>query len=230
MLIALGESLHEKGHIDKENELKHYRMWLNEGKYTPKGKAVGTGKTTEFAIKNGYPKSDRMSNGNGALMRSSIITPYYLNLSDMRLAEASGDSAKVTHGHAVSVFTNIIFSLVLKKVILGQTVNAAMSNVSQKYRGLIEDVDIIFDKPERYITTPYCVTSLQTSLNIVSDSDSFEEAILKAVNLGGDADTIGAITGAIAGARFGIKDIPERFLKFALSEKILRYEGIKKFF
>lgn len=45
-----------------------------------------------------------------------------------------------------------------------------------------------------------------------SNKDSFKEAIVGAVNNGGDADTIAAITGSIAGARFGIEEIPEKWL------------------
>lgn len=230
MLIALGESLNEKGVIDPENEIVHYKRWLLDGEYSARDKADGTGKTTEYAIRTGQAKADRLSNGNGALMRSCIITPYYLHLSDMRLAEASGESAKTTHGHPIAAFTNIIFNILLKKLILGSSLEEALEIVEDKYKGLIEDIEPIFRKPERYITTPYCVTSLQTAIYVARDAESFEDAMLTAVNLGGDADTIGAITGALAGAKFGFETIPERFLKYALSDRILKYEGINRFF
>lgn len=42
----------------------------------------------------------------------------------------------------------------------------------------------------------------------VATTESFESAVLKAVNLGGDADTIGAVTGQIAGACYGVEVIP----------------------
>ncbi|KRX10587.1 ADP-ribosylation/Crystallin J1 [Pseudocohnilembus persalinus] len=50
----------------------------------------------------------------------------------------------------------------------------------------------------------YCMDSLCMALHIIYQSENFEQCILKAVNLGGDADTLGAITGQIAGALFGI--------------------------
>ena len=43
-------------------------------------------------------------------------------------------------------------------------------------------------------------------------SDNFEEAVVSAVNLGGDTDTIGAITGSMAGIVYGKKEIPSRWL------------------
>jgi ADP-ribosylglycohydrolase len=46
----------------------------------------------------------------------------------------------------------------------------------------------------------------------VATTDSFESAVLKAVNLGGDADTIGAVTGQLAGACYGMEAIPTQWL------------------
>ncbi len=46
----------------------------------------------------------------------------------------------------------------------------------------------------------------------VSTTDSFEEALILAVNLGHDADTVGAVTGQIAGAFYGASAIPARWL------------------
>ncbi|WP_273837154.1 ADP-ribosylglycohydrolase family protein [Halococcus sp. PRR34] len=58
----------------------------------------------------------------------------------------------------------------------------------------------------------YVVDTLQTALYDALTASSAEEAIVSAVNRGGDTDTIGAITGAVAGARFGSDDLPERWL------------------
>jgi ADP-ribosyl-[dinitrogen reductase] hydrolase len=59
----------------------------------------------------------------------------------------------------------------------------------------------------------YVIHSLQTALHDAFVADSAEEAIVTAVNRGGDSDTIGAITGAVAGARFGAEDLPNRWLE-----------------
>lgn len=63
-----------------------------------------------------------------------------------------------------------------------------------------------------YARKVYVIHSLQTVLHDALEADSAEEAIITAVNRGGDTDTIGAITGAIAGARFGVDDLPEDWL------------------
>jgi ADP-ribosyl-[dinitrogen reductase] hydrolase len=61
-------------------------------------------------------------------------------------------------------------------------------------------------------TSGYVVHSLQTALHDGLRCDSVEEAIVTAVNRGGDTDTIGAIAGAVAGARFGASQLPDQWL------------------
>ena len=58
----------------------------------------------------------------------------------------------------------------------------------------------------------YVVDTLQTALYDALTASSAEEAIVSAVNRGGDTDTVGAITGAVAGARFGSDSLPKRWL------------------
>ena len=54
----------------------------------------------------------------------------------------------------------------------------------------------------------YVVDTLEAALWAVAESETFEEAVLKAVNLGDDADTVGAVTGQVAGAMWGYSGIP----------------------
>ena len=58
----------------------------------------------------------------------------------------------------------------------------------------------------------WAVSTLQAALWAFHSTDSFEEALIAAVNLGGDADTIGAVCGQIVGAYYGYSAIPERWL------------------
>ena len=63
-------------------------------------------------------------------------------------------------------------------------------------------------KQPKYIGS-YAMDCLAMALHCVHSTDSFESALLKACNLGGDADTVGAVTGQIAGALYGVNDIPK---------------------
>ncbi|KAA0258861.1 hypothetical protein FHQ18_02640 [Deferribacter autotrophicus] len=229
MLLALATSLSEKGKVDKENERTHYLKWFYNGTYSATGEAIGIGRTTYTALKTGVAPKDRLSNGNGALMRSSIITVYYLDKTDKELIEASAESASVTHAHPIALFTNSIYNLLLKYIINNHSLSDALFKIKEQFINLIEDINQIFEKPSIYITTPYCVTTLQTAIWINMESSCFEEAILKAINIGGDSDTIGAVTGAIAGAIYGIDNIPDRFLKYVYNTTIINYNSINQF-
>jgi ADP-ribosyl-[dinitrogen reductase] hydrolase len=70
-------------------------------------------------------------------------------------------------------------------------------------------------QPERPVTSPsdrFAGASVTTAIYLALQSPSFQEAVVRAVNLGGDTDTLGAITGALAGARWGAGAIPQPWL------------------
>jgi ADP-ribosyl-[dinitrogen reductase] hydrolase len=67
-------------------------------------------------------------------------------------------------------------------------------------------------EPEEVQSSAYVLDTLRTALWAVLRTVSFEEAVVLAVNLGNDADTVGAVTGALAGAVHGEAGIPERWL------------------
>jgi ADP-ribosylglycohydrolase len=56
------------------------------------------------------------------------------------------------------------------------------------------------------------VDTLEASLWCLLTINNYQEAVLKAVNLGEDTDTVGAVTGGLAGIYYGLKDIPQHWL------------------
>lgn len=96
--------------------------------------------------------------------------------------------------------------------------NQQCSNIILRYSGLIQDylndngyINIINKVKGLLEPSGYIVNTFNNSV-YWSCKDSFEEAIIGAVNHGGDADTIAAITGSLAGAKFGYRAIPERWI------------------
>jgi ADP-ribosyl-[dinitrogen reductase] hydrolase len=76
--------------------------------------------------------------------------------------------------------------------------------------------------PEKIETSGYVAHTLEAALNCAYQTESFEQALIMAVNLGGDADTIGAVTGGIVGASYGLESIPLRWLdKLIVKNEIL---------
>lgn len=209
MLTALYSSLLEKKKVDKENELFHYRKWLTEGKYTQNGKATCISKTVKEAVLSGKPGTTREDNDSGALKRSSVLICFYLNLSSKTLEDAAGESASVTHAHPVAIFSNIIYLKLLKELISGKTMEDAMTDAYNQYYNIIPDINDIFFEPIHYQTADYVVSMLQSAVWLNIESKSFEEAIAKALSLGGNTDIICAVAGAVAGAIYGYNMIPQ---------------------
>ena len=104
-----------------------------------------------------------------------------------------------------------------EEILLGHQVARVKSNKIQtiargEYRSKTED---------QIRGSGYVVASLEAALWCFDRSDRFEEAILKAANLGDDADTTAAVCGQIAGAFYGEESIPTKWLeKLALVEQI----------
>ena len=57
-----------------------------------------------------------------------------------------------------------------------------------------------------------CISTIDTALWAFNTTNNFRDALVAAVNLGGDADTIGAVCGQIAGSYYGFSSIPKKWL------------------
>ena len=62
-------------------------------------------------------------------------------------------------------------------------------------------------------STEYVIDTLEASLWCVFNTTNYKDAVLKAVNLGDDTDTVGAITGGLAGIIYGYDTIPSEWLE-----------------
>ena len=74
----------------------------------------------------------------------------------------------------------------------------------------------------------YVVHTLEASLWSFFTTDTFEEGAVKAVNLGDDADTVGAVYGALAGAYYGLEEVPERWVRVLARREVVEevVEGV----
>ena len=75
------------------------------------------------------------------------------------------------------------------------------------------DLDAFAALPEKDIrSTGYVVDTLEAAVWCLVNTDTFEDALLKAVNLGYDTDTVGAVAGGLAGLHYGFDAIPSAWL------------------
>ena len=168
--------------------------------------------------------TDPRTAGNGSLMRLSPVVLLYASDPSDAISFAA-ESSKTTHAALEAVDACRLFAALLLGAIYGEPKNTILSaqycTVKNYWvtQPLSENIANISngnykDKSRGEIrSTGYVVDSLEAALWSFHNSDSFEEGAILAVNLGGDADTIGAIYGQLAGAYYGEASIPIKWMK-----------------
>ncbi len=155
--------------------------------------------------------------GNGSVMRCAPLAIPYATDWD-RLAEVSRQSSRITHADPRCTAGCAVLNLTLAGLL--QDVDAPLRDALE-YVGPTAPDELVAalrpltreDSPDQLETSGYVIHSLQTALHDALGADNAEKAIVTAVNRGGDTDTIGAITGAVAGARFGASGLPDRWIE-----------------
>lgn len=196
------------------------------------GQCFDIGYTTRMALSNylanknalaSGDKSERAS-GNGSIMRLAPVPIRYAHLYPTNLGELSRlaeESSVPTHASDQCVSACRYLATVLAALIHGEDRDEVLSpewqpfqqlNVIKLLHPLILEIaqgSFRQKQPPDIKGSGWVVKSLEASLWAFHDADSFEEAVLRAVNLGDDADTTGAICGQLAGAYWGESGIPE---------------------
>lgn len=234
MMIALAESLLKKRNIDKSHLAKSFLDNFHEWRgYGPGTKRVLhlilDGLDINQAAVSVFPGG---SFGNGAVMRVAPIALAYLRCSDS-LKQAAYAQSEVTHFHPVACEGAYLQAYVIRQLIkirqestrleprefLAQLSDSVSKDMEIFYKVLKEIGRLLRKIPEEREVIEVLgndVTTLRswpTALYaFFSHWSSFEQAVIYAVNLGGDSDTIGAMTGALAGAFHGASAIPEQWL------------------
>jgi len=154
--------------------------------------------------------------GNGTVMRCPpLAIPYASDWE--RLVEVSRQSSQITHADSRCTYGCAILNLTVAGLLddadtpLQDALDYVGPDAPDELTAVLRPI-ARGDSPGTLETSGYVVHSLQTVLHDGLRTDNAEEAIVTAVNRGGDTDTIGAIAGAVAGARFGASQIPNRWL------------------
>lgn len=136
--------------------------------------------------------------GNGSAMRVSPVAWAFDRLEDVQ-TEAE-DTASVTHNHPEGI---------KGAVAVAHAIWYFRTGCGKSLRGYLDAMDLYYPGFDAHIYPSgkfdeTCQGTVPLCLSIVARADSFEDAIRMAISHGGDSDTIGAIVGSIAEARFGI--------------------------
>lgn len=248
MTICQMHSLIEKG-IDYEDLMDRFAEWSKKGSYTAGGVVFDIGNTTNAAIENflgGVPalKSGCAGDnacGNGSLMRIMPLALYlevkYGNRSlDERTAEIIHNVSSCTHSHArcrmaCGIYCGVMFRMCrmddLKEAVKGGVIDSldyyrdkAAFNAC---RGEFEPLLSITALEEKDIRSGgYVIDTLKAALWCLLKTNSYDECVLKAVNLGRDTDTTAAVAGALAGMWYGEEGIHTEW-----RETLAKYDELK---
>lgn len=169
------------------------------------------------------------TNGNGSLMRT---LPLYFYLKDKGIEEnfqTIWQVSALTHPHIRAALACLFYLIMLDelsredatpKAAYRSTQNRMREFISKDHEAKLEaphfsrllDYDISDLTREEIRSSGYVIETLEASLWCLLTTTSFEEAVLKAVNLGGDTDTVGSVTGGMAGIFYGYESIPEDWI------------------
>ncbi|MHB0956893.1 MAG: ADP-ribosylglycohydrolase family protein [Pirellulaceae bacterium] len=234
MALALADSI-ASGGWDLHDQAKRYTCWWQNGAYSVNGTCFDIGNATSSALRRFAQHGDarksgdssERSSGNGSIMRLAPVPIRYLDLFPGelgRLSTLAAESSLPTHASSQCLSACRYLTLVLCGLMHGIDRDQVLAPGWEALRALRElealhpEIDVVAQGSFRQRQPPeirgsgYVVASLEAALWAFHDAHDFQTAVLRAVNLGDDADTTGAVCGQIAGACWGESGIPAPWL------------------
>lgn len=239
LTLALIDSIIEQDKLVYKDIMNRFSNWLMYNDYTASGEVFDVGNAVSRAIMN-YGRGmnplecggvSEYENGNGSLMRILPIA-YYLqkqrdNTIESRIKIVHNVSA-LTHRHPISliacgIYINIALQLLTTKESLYTCIEQGINESFEYYD------DKIYDEVDNYMrlrglsnfsnlseedirSSGYVIDTLEAVIWCLLNTNSYKECVLKAVNLGNDTDTVGAVAGGLAGIYYGSDNIPKEWL------------------
>lgn len=176
-------------------------------------------------------------NGNGSLMRILPLLFYVKDFSITKRFDTVREVSSITHAHIRSVIACFIYIEYALLLLEGKNKEEAFEGMKEKVNDFLinnpicsqveidkfhrvlenqigdyELVKLAELKEKEISSSGYVLSSLEASLWCLLKSNTYEETVLKAVNLGGDTDTTAAIAGGLAGLLYGYESIPEEWI------------------
>ena len=226
MALALADSLLHSPSFDAHDMMQRYLRWWRHGEYSPAGRCVDIGLQTEEVLA-GYERTGTFAiddplyppqSGNGSLMRLAPVAIRWRHDSAMAIRMAEAQSVP-THPTMECVESCQLLASLLVDLMQGAPLNDALNSAQKRIDFTAPTVAAIATGEWRQKSRDeirsggYVIDTLEAALWAIYHSDDFEDALILAVNLAHDADTVGAVTGQLAGAMYGMDAIPNRWLE-----------------
>ncbi|HVX30805.1 MAG TPA: ADP-ribosylglycohydrolase family protein [Nitrolancea sp.] len=227
MALAIARSIAELGRIDPADIGARFVRWME-------GMPKDIGNTTlqslgylaagvpwdEAGARTAARKGDSGA-GNGSIMRTAPIGLACRN-DPAGLIRQSIDISRITHADPRCTWSCVALCQAIAALIneTGDPLAAARAGIEEPE--VVETVERAATIRRVQVQSGgYVLHTLSAALWAFVNHESFEDVVVAAVNLGGDADSSGAVSGALAGARYGASAIPERWLSVLQSREEL---------
>lgn len=243
MTLATMDSIIKCKEINTNDMADRFIKWYRNGEYTATGIMFDIGTTTKQALikyQRGIDIASKCGgereydNGNGSIMRMLPIAYYcYLkSLEDTEILKIVKEVSSITHRHQISILGCYIYVRLAMELLKGKELLQAYQEIKKldysyftedtiyKYERILNN-DIGLYNINDISSNGYIVSTLEAVIWTLINSKSFNETIIKAINLGEDTDTVGACVGGLAGIYYGIENINQKW-----KDNILRYDYI----
>ena len=240
LTLALLDSIRETGRLDPDHIMGNFVRWLDKGEFTPYGYAYDIGGGTMQAIETYMHAHDasrcggrtEYDNGNGSLMRILPACLYCCvkGMEEDEAVQAIHTVGSLTHAHPRANIACGLYWFMIREILNGtgglqERLQAGLDkgfayydrtlgeDENLGYYGRLRDLKQFAETPgEKIRSGGYVVDTLEAAVWSLITTGSFETALLKAVNLGHDTDTVGAIAGGLAGLYYGYEAIPPEWI------------------
>ena len=233
LTLATMDSISKTRRIDYKDMADRFCYLIDNGEYTATGSVFNIDNTTKDALEKYSMDQDDYTlcggksisdNNNGSLMRMLPIALYcyYNNLRDEEVYRVVRKASSITHANEVSILGCFIYVNYLMFLLNDKDKFASYNMIRCFDYSLYFDPDIV-EYYNRLLKTniaklrvddlkseEYVVYTLETVFWVILNCSSYSESIVGAINLGGDTDNIGAITGSVAGILYD--DISPKWL------------------
>ena len=241
--LACMSSMLQTGYADYAQIMQEFSACVDHGKYTPDGEAFEIGHSSRHAIKKfqeGVPPlacggQGTADNGCAALTRMdpAILYLYARHGNDLEPEDMQviRDMASLTNAHAISCIACGVYVLLGVELCHGTPLERALElalATARDYYGLqpdhgvdarkaflrLENIAALRQLPAEEISSDgYVVHVLEATLWVLLNTPDYEQAVIRAVSLGNNTNSLGGVTGSLAAMLYGREAIPERWLR-----------------
>lgn len=244
MTIATIDAIIQDNGLNYNTIATNFLEWKKNAKYTPNDSVFDIGRTCSIAISKFELNQDvaekcggtsELNNGNGSLMRILPLVYYCFarKMMETEIYEIVKNVSSITHGHELSIMGCFIYVMYGMELLNNRNFVQAYEKIKgikyntyfkedtiRRYERILKN-DINEYELNEIKSTGFVVDTLEATLWVLLNTNSYNQSIIKAINLGNDTDTVGACVGGLAGIYYGLEKINQEW-----KNDLLKYEYI----